>query len=1228
MRKEMQPSESHVGAHSSALDASPHSALGLAKETGVADGQHYPSPTTYMADESVKQSKDAMFRLSQFRAALIRGTKLLSRTDPEKAQLLKRGLGLVERNLKLRGSRALSVFFTFAFFLGAFTPMLMIGDNFSLSADFAKRTSVIADGALTDAPEDLYLGALSANLTTTASSTITVWTQEYSILEYYSTSFIDYKIRPYFCTDNIRNRLGNVLTYKGTDLASGKRFYDQKAAMNGIGEGTRSVEFSVVTYTAVPTQPEDVVAIRMGSGNISLTWSAPSSDGGSAVTGYGIYRGGSAGNETFLASVDAQFTFLDSELNNGQTYSYQVTAVNGVGESERSEEAFAFPSASLPTSPLGLVATGSESKVSLTWSAPASDGGLGISAYKVYRGTAAGEQTYLGTASALSYEDTSVISGQRYFYQVSALNAVGEGSYASEVSAVTKIGEDPQSSIESATPGFAPSEPLGLTAAAGNGVIRLTWSAPNEDNAYNISNYTLYRGESSSGLAALARLGVAFSYEDTSVLKGVTYHYRVSASNSFGEGAFSSEASAVLITVPSAPLDLKAQGGVGQITLAWSAPENDGGSDVIDYILMRGDQPDSISELTEIGLDTVYADSGLSMGSTYYYMLLALNAAGAGDYACTSSSTLDVPSAPLGVTTHATFGAISVQWSAPVTDGGSPISGYRIYRGESPSDLFVLAYLSNGFSYSDLGLHPGITFYYAVAAVNSLGEGLLSQTCSATANATAPSPPTNLTVSVSGNGLSLRWSVPSSGGGAEIIAYRIYRASGGAPLAQYAECIASSYLDGAAGRGVTYRYAVTAVNAQGEGQTSNEANGILASAPGVISGLQAIKGRDSVTLAWIAPDSDGGSAITSYGIYRGTSPDKEVRMTTITATNDYVDSSLPKAEKAYYRLSAMNEVSEGPLSSEISVVLMRNPSAPRDLQASASDGSVHLTWEAPFDDGGDAISGYAIYLTSDSGGLEYLSSVQANEILIQDLENGVTYRYSVAAVNSMGQSDAMVATEATPLGVPNMPSTLTAIPYDGLVELRWGSPLYDGGTEITGYKLYLWQNGIETCVAELDAQTHNYTFSGLQNYLEYLFSVSAVSSLGEGTKSLPSAATPYAGEPASMGGDSTSNPLLVGEMMTTIFTVAILAAIFLYLGFWNGSRNGRRGETDKKSEKEETIVKQEQKEVEQKAAPEIAFQPISEPKPPGQVEQPKAMEKIDTAFEDSLRELEELESQL
>jgi hypothetical protein len=71
----------------------------------------------------------------------------------------------------------------------------------------------------------------------------------------------------------------------------------------------------------------------------------------------------------------------------------------------------------------------------LHWTAPADDGGAPITAYNVYRGTASGGETLLGTTGGTSYDDTSVVAGTLYWYRVSAVNAAGEGALSNEVSA-------------------------------------------------------------------------------------------------------------------------------------------------------------------------------------------------------------------------------------------------------------------------------------------------------------------------------------------------------------------------------------------------------------------------------------------------------------------------------------------------------------------------------------------------------------------------------------------------------------------------------------------------------------------------------------------------------------------------------------------------------------------------------------------------------------------------
>jgi len=173
--------------------------------------------------------------------------------------------------------------------------------------------------------------------------------------------------------------------------------------------------------------------------------------------------------------------------------------------------------------------------VALIWTAPVSDGGSPITNYKIYRGNTAGGESLLGSISnVLSYADTSVTNGQTYYYKVRAVNNVGEGPYSNEVSATP-------------VSGAVLSAPRNLQATAGDGKVTLTWAVPGSDGGSTITNYMIYRGISPDSETLLATVGNVVMYTDTIVDNGQIYYYKVSAVNSVGEGAKSSE---VYVTTP------------------------------------------------------------------------------------------------------------------------------------------------------------------------------------------------------------------------------------------------------------------------------------------------------------------------------------------------------------------------------------------------------------------------------------------------------------------------------------------------------------------------------------------------------------------------------------------------------------------------------------------------------------------------------------------------------
>lgn len=190
-----------------------------------------------------------------------------------------------------------------------------------------------------------------------------------------------------------------------------------------------------VTAPTVPGTP--VLSGTAGNSTVHLSWTAPS-NGGSATTGYNVYRGASTGSEALFAAAGTATSYDDNSAANGTTYYYQVTAVNAVGEGARSNEVSARPQAATPPSaPRNLTASRSGSRgVNLSWTIPSSSGTSPITGYRIYRSTSSNTETLLvAVGNVTSYRDRATTSGVTYYYKVTAVSAAGESVTSNEASA-------------------------------------------------------------------------------------------------------------------------------------------------------------------------------------------------------------------------------------------------------------------------------------------------------------------------------------------------------------------------------------------------------------------------------------------------------------------------------------------------------------------------------------------------------------------------------------------------------------------------------------------------------------------------------------------------------------------------------------------------------------------------------------------------------------------------
>jgi fibronectin type 3 domain-containing protein len=286
---------------------------------------------------------------------------------------------------------------------------------------------------------------------------------------------------------------------------------------------------------------------------------------------------------------------------------------------------------------------------------------------------------------------------------------------------------------------FTASPPPGLVAIPGNGQVTLAWIAP-----LGATSYQLGRSLFSGGPYTIITSTTATNFVDTAVTNGVTYYYVISALRGGADSANSIEVSATPeIAAPPVPSGLTANPGDGQVILAWSASPA-----ATSYNLEQATNLNGPYVIITNIVATMYTNTGLTDGTTYYYVLSAVDAGGVSSNSAAVSATPEGswPATPTGLMATGENGEAILGWTA-----SAGATSYDVKRALASGGPYALIAQPVSPGWTDLIVTNGTLYFYVVSAVNASGQSANSIEVSV-----IPHLPVTLSASLSSQ-LTLSW---------------------------------------------------------------------------------------------------------------------------------------------------------------------------------------------------------------------------------------------------------------------------------------------------------------------------------------------------------------------------------------------------------------------------------------------------------------------------------------
>ncbi|CAF92417.1 unnamed protein product, partial [Tetraodon nigroviridis] len=821
-------------------------------------------------------------------------------------------------------------------------------------------------------------------------------------------------------------------------------------------------------------------------------------------------------NRGFIEVTNTSTTLIIDKVHRYDAGKYTVVAENSAGKQEANILVKVYDTPG-PTRPIKIKELTKES-VTISWEAPAIDGGAPVNNYIIERREASmrAYKTVTSKCSKTTFKIDGLMEGMLYYFRVLPENIYGIGEPRETPDAIL-VCEVPLSPHKL--------EVIDVTKTT----VTLGWEKPEHDGGSRLTGYIIEACKfGTDRWMKVATLKTTdFEHTIEKLNESEQYLFRIRAINSRGASEPKELVTAVTVqeqrvmpevdfsAIPqkvinvlagkTLELDLPIVGRPPPVC-SWYFRENR--IKITDRIHFK-----STGKFSKLVIhDTNIDDTG-------DYTLEVTNAVGLISEVI-KVIILSKPDEPKGPLRFDEIDATTVtcSWDPPIRDGGAPISGFVVEQRDAhrPGWVTVCESVSRP-TFKFENLIEGDEYVFRAAATNRYGTGEFLQseivTCKSLTN--VPGPPGRPTVfDISRDGMTVAWNPPEEDGGLEVSGYIIERKevrSDRWVRANKNPITMTRYRSTELIEGLEYEHRVTALNAKGLSKPSLPSKPAVATDPIDPPGCPqnpriTDTTKTSVSLAWSPPDDEGDARVDGYLIEMqkvGTTAWIKCN-TTPSLICEYTLTNMPQGEEFKFRVMACNAGGSGePAEVPGTVTVTEMLESPdfdlepkyKDLYTVRQGGVVRLS--VPIRGKPQPTCKWSKDFGALSTNAMIVSTEDVSELVIKGAERSDSGLYDLLLENRVGKKKAQIKVKV--IGRPSAPEG--PLVFDDIhansVKVSWKVPIDNGGSEILGYILErreatrnAWYT-VESRITETQV-----VVKGLKEGTEYHFKVTAENSFG------------------------------------------------------------------------------------------------------------------------------------